>query len=966
MPQSLSFFLLLPLSSLFFFSNTSHGNSLASNCPSNECGGVKINYPFWLSSDATSYGQYCGYPGFNLTCSDDRNTIFNLPGESFYVKNISYSDYTLTLVDVEVSGQTCPRARQNVTIQTILPQLSYNSTLDLNLSFYYNCSGLGTGVLPIPCLSSGENESYVFVVGKEPEGSDFDNWYNFCEDKVVVTVMESEINDQSTNGLVWGFEEAVKDGFVLNWRRAAAWCRACEASVGRCGFNIVDEDYLLSLVSITFLLFSFGYPSLSTLLTIILISTNPILTILTKPYLPHPPTSPSLDMHSPSSVAAAAATTITAILLILVSVAFSPCYSQEDELYYTCVHNFNFSCGQAIQNVSYPFWGGDRHRLCGHPSFELKCRNNEYPTIEIDNRDFRVLRIDQSKNTMTLASLDLWESYCTQELHNITLDDKLFTYGQTNRVLFLFYNCTSEATTIEIPPTFPCEIGGVESHGIYADETLFNAFKNNLSTSCTKSVEVQVFRETLDKLLVPEKSLTLQEVLHGGFEVEYDVDKAGCARCEVSGGICGSNLSEFACHCRDRTDPATCQNTGNGRDVGRKLIIGFGASGGTLLIMGVLFFLHQRRNKKRYDTPSWIPRNISSFPSSATDPEQAGAIYGVHIFKYSELEKATGNFNSEKELGDGGFGTVYQGKLKDGRDVAVKRLYEHNFKRMEQFMNEVEILARLRHINLVSLYGCTSRHCRELLLVYEYVPNGTVADHLHGDRAKPGSLSWTTRLSIAVETANALTYLHHSDVIHRDVKTNNILLDNNFCVKVADFGLSRLFPTNVTHVSTAPQGTPGYVDPEYHECYQLTDKSDVYSFGVVLIELISSKPAVDITRHRHEINLSAMAMNKIQNHALHELIDPYLGFETDFKAREMISEVAELAFQCLQSERDMRPSMEKVLETLKGIQSEDWNLRKPEEIEIPSDELVLLKSDPPTLSPDSLAKSSIARGSNSR
>ena len=123
-------------------------------------------------------------------------------------------------------------------------------------------------------------------------------------------------------------------------------------------------------------------------------------------------------------------------------------------------------------------------------------------------------------------------------------------------------------------------------------------------------------------------------------------------------------------------------------------------------------------------------------------------------------------------------------------------------------MNEVQILTRLRHRNLVSLYGCTSRHSRELLLVYEFIPNGTVADHLHGDRADSGLLTWPIRLSIAIETATALCYLHASDVVHRDVKTNNILLDNSFCVKVADFGLSRLFPTDVTHVSTAPQGTP--------------------------------------------------------------------------------------------------------------------------------------------------------------
>uniref|UniRef100_A0A2N9F7N8 Protein kinase domain-containing protein n=1 Tax=Fagus sylvatica TaxID=28930 RepID=A0A2N9F7N8_FAGSY len=154
-------------------------------------------------------------------------------------------------------------------------------------------------------------------------------------------------------------------------------------------------------------------------------------------------------------------------------------------------------------------------------------------------------------------------------------------------------------------------------------------------------------------------------------------------------------------------------------------------------------------------------------------------------------------------------------------------------------MNEIAILTRLRHQNLVSLYGCTSRHSRELLLVYEYVPNGTVADHFHGERAKPGAFPLLTRMNIAIATATALLYLHASDIIHRDVKTNNILLDNNFSVKVADSGIPRLFPNDVTHVSIAPQGTPGYVVPEYHECYQLTEKSDAFSFGVFLIELIS-------------------------------------------------------------------------------------------------------------------------------
>ncbi|ONM30181.1 WAK2-OsWAK receptor-like cytoplasmic kinase (OsWAK-RLCK) [Zea mays] len=270
------------------------------------------------------------------------------------------------------------------------------------------------------------------------------------------------------------------------------------------------------------------------------------------------------------------------------------------------------------------------------------------------------------------------------------------------------------------------------------------------------------------------------------------------------------------------------------------------------------------------------------------------------------------------------------GTLRDGNVVAVKRLYKNSYKSVEQFQNEVEILSRLRHPNLVTLYGCTSpRSSHDLLLVYEYVPNGTLADHLHGARASSATgsaappLSWPVRLGIAVETASALDYLHAVEphqVVHRDVKTNNILLDEAFHVKVADFGLSRLFPAHATHVSTAPQGTPGYVDPMYHQCYQLTDKSDVYSFGVVLVELISSKPAVDMSRAGGDVNLASMAVHMIQCYEIDRLVDPRIGYRTDGGTKRAVDLVAEMAFRCLQPEQDVRPPISEVLGALREAQ----------------------------------------------
>ncbi|CAI9096153.1 OLC1v1032236C1 [Oldenlandia corymbosa var. corymbosa] len=309
--------------------------------------------------------------------------------------------------------------------------------------------------------------------------------------------------------------------------------------------------------------------------------------------------------------------------------------------------------------------------------------------------------------------------------------------------------------------------------------------------------------------------------------------------------------------------------------------------------------------------PSWNSSGIE-FEDESVD------LGGVRIFSVSELKKATNNFDPTTKLGSGGFGAVYLGILPDGTEVAVKCLYRHH-KQEEQCMNEVALLTPLTHPNLVTLYGRTSRRSGKLLLVYQYVPNGTLADHLHGDRANDKHLTWDLRMKIAIETAEALAYLHAWGIIHRDVKTNNILLDHNFCVKVADFGLCRLIPAEATHVFTAPQGTPAYIDPEYCQSWQLGNKSDVYSFGVVLAELISSMPAFD--RRRPETLLANLAVDRIQKCAFDDLIDPSLGYKTDAEVLRMTTSVAELAFRCLQLEKEMRPTMEEVLESLKEIQN---------------------------------------------
>uniref|UniRef100_A0A1J3DRZ1 non-specific serine/threonine protein kinase n=1 Tax=Noccaea caerulescens TaxID=107243 RepID=A0A1J3DRZ1_NOCCA len=637
-----------------------------------------------------------------------------------------------------------------------------------------------------------------------------------------------------------------------------------------------------------------------------------------------------------------------------------------------------FSCGDQ-SGLLYPFWKTGREG-CGHPDFKLEC-NARVAEVSISSVKFRILEANYVSGIIRLARSDYITDLCPQDPLNAMFNETAFPFASNTELITIYYDCGRDFPVSPFIGELDCEDDNRRNYYVTRNlsSPLLGGIRESLNDfreRCNKNVSIPISGPALATLQSISSTDNLKKALEEGFEI---VNK-DCSTCIGSGGACGYNQSSssFTCYYIVETQQNSPRKK---KGLSAGVIAGIVAASGAavaILIAGAWFCIIRRRRKtqasSQYTTSKDLPitsystsKATSSYPTSTTISSSSNhslvpsisnlGNFGVQVFSYEELEEATENFS--RELGDGGFGTVYYGVLKDGRAVAVKRLYERSLKRVEQFKNEIEILKSLKHPNLVILYGCTSRHSRELLLVYEYISNGTLAEHLHGDRAESRPLCWTVRLNVAIETASALSYLHKSGIIHRDVKTTNILLDENSTVKVADFGLSRLFPMDQTHVSTAPQGTPGYVDPEYYQCYRLNEKSDVYSFGVVLAELISSKEAVDITRHRHDINLSNMAVSKIQNDALHELVDPSLGFDKDPEVRRRMMSVAELAFRCLQQEREVRPSMDEIVEILRGIKEKE-EIREsssaPDVVDLDGnsgDDVGLLRhSVPPPISPE--------------
>ncbi|XP_030959257.1 putative wall-associated receptor kinase-like 16 [Quercus lobata] len=284
------------------------------------------------------------------------------------------------------------------------------------------------------------------------------------------------------------------------------------------------------------------------------------------------------------------------------------------------------------------------------------------------------------------------------------------------------------------------------------------------------------------------------------------------------------------------------------------------------------------------------------------------------IFTTEELKKATNNYDETLIIGRGGFGTVYKGFLPDNRIVAIKKSKMVDENQIEQFINEIVVLSQINHRNVVKLLGC----CLENpvpLLVYEFVPNGTLFEYIHNEN----KISWETRLRIAIESAEALSYLHSAastPIIHRDVKPSNILLDSSYTAKVSDFGASRLIPLDQTELATMVQGTIGYLDPEYLQTSQLTDKSDVYSFGVILVELLTGRKALSFDKPEVERSLVTYFLLSLKENRLFEVLEKHITNEGNAK---QLKEVANIAKKCLKLKGEDRPTMKEVATELEGL-----------------------------------------------
>ncbi|KAA8547785.1 hypothetical protein F0562_004214 [Nyssa sinensis] len=602
--------------------------------------------------------------------------------------------------------------------------------------------------------------------------------------------------------------------------------------------------------------------------------------------------------------------------IFLISIILPAALPAADERYIKCGNSFK--CGD-MQNLSYPFWGDPQPFYCGLPEFKLECQSG-FPVIQIFSERFRVLKINHEDHILRLARLDLNNSTCPSRFMNTTIS-YLFSYRPNFGNLTMFYGCSSVSPALS-SNKFSCHKNDTSIETGYF--TIGSIPSNANFGNCNVSITVPVLQTAVKDL---EDNITsLNQVLDDGFEVNWVIDQTACSECAASAGRCGYNSSYYEpiCFCPDHPYLMRCPvpsdtiDHGSKSDIGNQILIAasmFGVC--SILVIAVVVCYSKRKTILNTSIGCWKKKtNIQNVEAFL---EKCGSL-APKSYSYSDVKKITCSFKDK--LGEGGYGSVYKGKLRDGRLVAVKVLNKSKGNG-EEFVNEVASISRTSHVNIVTLLGFCFEGSKRAL-IYEFMPNGSLEKYIYDENQfkKIPSLGWERIYQIAIGIAQGLEYLHrgcNTQILHLDIKPQNILLDQDFCPKISDFGLAKLCPRKESTMSMlGARGTVGYVAPEVfsRNFGVVSHKSDVYSYGMMILEMVGGRKNID-TRF-------GCTSETYFPHWIYKRLELEEDLKLQWNMNKAEEEVARkmilVGLWCIQTDPGNRPSMNRVVDMLEGNQ----------------------------------------------
>ncbi|TKW16119.2 hypothetical protein SEVIR_5G280750v4 [Setaria viridis] len=596
---------------------------------------------------------------------------------------------------------------------------------------------------------------------------------------------------------------------------------------------------------------------------------------------------------------------------------------------------------------------------CGYTDLKIACKDDgetQTPVIHLGRADYTVQNIFYNNNSFLLADADVLRGGdCPRVRHNVSFDEAWLQLRNTSSHdnLTFFFGCFSkqpgggdprplgfDTDKYRINCTGSGNAPGGGASFVFADEELDNAQEYELAAHCGEIVTVPVRSEVLD-LMASDQSMLARGgyggLLRQGFELAWTRStKDQCHRCENSGGRCAYGYAKafLGCLCSGKVGDPYCKNSsastvqpprldtkktiiGHGN---KKTTIGIVASTSCLLFLSLLilaFFLtckygslpFKSKNKPRIE--SFLQKNGNLHPKR---------------YNYADVKSMTKSF--AVKLGQGGFGAVYKGNLSDGGQVAVKMLKDVKGDG-EEFMNEVASISRTSHVNVVTLLGFCLQGSKRAL-IYEYMPNGSLERYTFGTNINSENiLSWEKLFEIAIGIARGLEYLHrgcNTRIVHFDIKPHNILLDQDFCPKISDFGLAKLCLNKESAISiVGARGTIGYIAPEvYSKRFgTVSSKSDVYSYGMMVLELVGARDK--------NINADSESSSQYFPQWIYEHVDEYCisASEINGETTELVRKMIVVGLWCIQVIPTDRPTMTRVMEMLEGSTS---NLELPPKV----------------------------------